>query len=47
MKAKEVKTVKVKKSVHTKVAKAVAGTDTTIGEFFELAAEDKLKNKTK
>lgn len=35
--------VAVKESTRNKVAKKVAGTPTTIGEFFEEAAKEKLK----
>lgn len=35
--------VKIDPVIKNKVAKKVAGTNTTIGEFFEEAAKEKLK----
>lgn len=48
-KKKEVATkmIKVKPSVHLKVAKEVAGTTETIGGYFEQAATEKLKQSSK
>ena len=43
--ANEKAMVKVDKKVHAKVAKKVAGTPQTIGQFFDEAAQDKLKSK--
>lgn len=44
-KAVKRKLVKVDARLHLKVAKLVAGTDKTIGEFFDEAATEKLKTK--
>lgn len=41
------KMVKVKPTIHAKVAKEVAGTTETIGGFFEQAATEKLKQSKK
>lgn len=37
--------VQVDKTIKAKVAKKVAGTKVTIGQFYDEAAEEKLKNK--
>ena len=36
-------TISVDKSVKTKVEKKIAGTNTTIGQFYDEAAKEKLK----